>query len=81
MSEGCFYVMLEDGAWRVSNGGRTWGPYGNRKDAFFDAAHKAHEIYKTGVSTEVMVQGRDRQFRREWIGGQHSFPPQPLQAD
>lgn len=80
MSEGSFYVILEDGAWHVLNQGQTSGPYGSQKDAFLDAASKAHETYKTGVSSEVMVQGRDRQFRREWIGGQHAFPPQPLPA-
>lgn len=64
------------GAWKITYGGKTAGPYTTQRDAIkasVEAAHKAGADNPDGA--QVLVQGTDGRFRTEWTYGSDPYPP------
>jgi hypothetical protein len=70
-----YYVMYDDGAWKIQCDGENSEPYSDRHDAFRDAVALAHLDERNGREAEVIVQSKDSIFRPEWISSRDPYPP------
>jgi len=70
-----YYVVLHQGEWKIEYEGTHYGPYPAQKAAIRIAVDAAHQSGQNGHDAQVMVQGRDNQFRTEWTYGQDPYPP------
>lgn len=72
MSRVQYFVVLHGGQWKIKFNGEHYGPYDTQKAAIragVDAAHKSKG------DAQVLVQGKDNQFRTEWTYGRDPYPP------
>jgi hypothetical protein len=70
-----YYVVFDDGAWRIQCDGENSEPYSQRRDAFMDAVALAHLDDRNGRPADVIVQCDDRMFRAEWDSTMDPYPP------
>jgi hypothetical protein len=70
-----YYVVYEDGAWKIQCDGENSEPYARRSDAFKDAVGLAHLYDKNGREADVIVQGADDVFRPRWDSQRDVYPP------
>ena len=64
-----FFVVSKDGKWIVEHLGRTLGTHKTQADAMDDARKMAKRQHDEGHKAQVLVQGKDKQFRIEWTYG------------
>ena len=70
-----YYVVYEDGAWKIQCEGENSEPYSRRSEAFKDAVGLAHLDEQNGREADVIVQGPDDVFRPRWDSRQDVYPP------
>lgn len=72
-----YYVVLDQGVWKVKVDGVHYGPYPTQANAIAaarEAAQKWAAQYPIS-GAQVRVQGSDNQFRTEWTYGNDPYPP------
>ncbi len=65
-------LVLHEGQWKINYDGE----HATQREAIraaVDAAHKAGE--DNGDDAQVLVQGRNNEFRTEWTYGNDPYPP------
>lgn len=70
------YVVLHKGQWKIKLGDQYYGPYNSQCEAIDDAvetAHKEGQANRNGA--QVLVQGRNNEFRAGWTYGNDPYPP------
>lgn len=75
MARNEYYVVNHQGQWKISFGGKHFGPYDTQKQAIRVAVDAAHEAGRQGQDAQVLVQGTDSRFRTEWTYGNDPYPP------
>lgn len=70
-----YFVVRHEGQWKISYGGKHFGPYETQKAAIRAAVDAAHKAGKKGDDAQVLVQGMDSKFRTEWTYGNDPYPP------
>jgi hypothetical protein len=75
MARAHYYVILNQGQWKIKYGDKHYGPYETQKAAIRTAVDAAHQAGVNGHDAQVLVQGQDHQFRTEWTYGHDPFPP------
>ena len=70
-----YFVVLHQNEWKVKFDGKHYGPYGTQAQANRAAIDAAHEAGAMGYDAQVLVQGRDNQWRTEWTYGNDPYPP------
>jgi hypothetical protein len=61
-----FFVSFEDGMWLIKSGNQYIGGCQTREEALAFAIRKAES---KGISTQVLLAGKDRLFQTVWAGG------------
>jgi hypothetical protein len=75
MSRAQYFVVLHEDEWKVKLDGQHYGPYSTQEDAIRAAVDAAHKAGERGYDAQVLVQGRNHQFRTEWTYGHDPYPP------
>ncbi len=75
-----YYVIYDDGGWKIQCDGENSDPYPHRRAAFRDAVALAHLDVQNGRPAGVFVQGDDDMLRPEWDSATDTYPP-PLVPD
>ena len=70
-----YYVVLHEGAWKISFGGKRTSAYPTQQSAIDEAVSAAHEAYRKGWDAQVLVQSGNGLFREERTYGHDPFPP------
>ena len=70
-----YYVIYDDGGWRIQCDGENSDLYPHRRDAFRDAVALAHLDDRLGRQAEVFVQGDDLMLRPQWDSATDPYPP------
>ncbi len=70
-----YYVVLHDGQWKISHNDKHYGPYPTQAAAIRAAVDTAHTAGKQGHDAQVLVQGRNNEWRTEWTYGHDPYPP------
>jgi TPP-dependent trihydroxycyclohexane-1,2-dione (THcHDO) dehydratase len=64
-----FYVISNDGKWTIEHLSKNLGTYKTQTEAMDDARKMAKRQHDEGHKAQVLVQGKDKQFRTEWTYG------------
>jgi hypothetical protein len=75
MARAQYFVVLHNNEWKISFEKKHYGPYGTQAIAIRVAVDAAHKTGTQGHDAQVLVQGRDNQFRTEWTYGHDPYPP------
>jgi hypothetical protein len=75
MSRRQYFVVLHQSQWMINFEGQRYGPYKTQQDAIDIARKWARQSADQGYPSQVLVQGRDGQFRVEWTYGDDPYPP------
>jgi hypothetical protein len=75
MGRSHYYVMYENGMWKIQCDGENSEPYRRKRDAFRDAVALAHLDERNGRQAEVFIQSRDFMFRPAWTSDRDPYPP------
>jgi hypothetical protein len=75
MSRAQYFVVLHQSQWKINFQGQHYGPYHTQAVAIRAAVDAAHEAGRNGYDAQVLVQGRNNQFRAEWTYGHDPYPP------
>lgn len=67
-----YFVIRDQGQWKISQNGARSGPYATQRDAVRAAVHAAHAAGEQGLNGQVLL--RD-QFKIEWTYGIDPYPP------
>jgi Uncharacterized protein conserved in bacteria (DUF2188) len=70
-----YFVVLHEGKWKITFEGQRYGPYRTQEEAIDIAREWARQSAAQGHPSQVLVQGRDGQFRVEWTYGDDPYPP------
>lgn len=73
-----YVVVKHQGEWKISHGGKHYGPYGTgtQREAIRVAVDTANaEGKKNPDGAQVLIQGEDNKFRTEWTYGKDPYPP------
>jgi hypothetical protein len=70
-----YYVVLHEGQWKIKVNDKHHGPYRTQAAAIRVAVDAAQAAGEEGGNAQVLVQGRDNQFRTEWTYGRDPYPP------
>ena len=70
-----YFVLYEDGAWKIQCDGENSEPYADKHQAFKDAVGLAHLDDRNGREAQVIVQCEDDLFRPEWDSSRDPYPP------
>jgi hypothetical protein len=70
-----YYVVYDDGTWKIQCEGENSEPYPRKRDAFRDAVALAHLDERNGREAHVIVQNEDDTFRPEWDSSRDPYPP------
>ena len=71
-----YYVVYHESQWKIKLGDKHHGPYSTQKHAIRAAVDAAHKEGKTNpAGAQVLVQGKDNQWRTEWTYGSDPYPP------
>jgi hypothetical protein len=69
------YYVLQDGPdWKIRHEGRDY-PYPTREAALQAAIYTAYGSGRLGWDSEVLVQGPDGGWQRQWTYGRDPYPP------
>jgi hypothetical protein len=72
MQRAQYFVVRKDGRWKVSFGGKHFGPFHTQKHAFRCAVDAA---FATEGGAQVLIQGEDNRSRVAWTNGSDPYPP------
>jgi len=75
MSRAVYYVVSHGGEWKIKFNGEHYGPYITQSGAIRASVDAAHKAGKNGKDAQVLIQGRDNQWRTEWTYGHDPYPP------
>lgn len=75
MARAQYFVVLHQGQWKIGFQGEHYGPYQTQAEAIRYAVDAAQEAGRQNHDAQVLVQGRDNQFRTEWTYGHDPYPP------
>jgi hypothetical protein len=75
VSRAAYYVVLHQGQWKINFNDQHHGPYQTQAAAIRAAVDAAHKSGQNGHDAQVLIQGRDNQFRTEWTYGRDPYPP------
>lgn len=75
MAHDKYFVVLDEGQWKISYNGKHYGPYSTQAKANRVAIDTAKKSGDKGNQAQVFVQGRDSKFRAEWTYGDDPYPP------
>jgi hypothetical protein len=75
MARAQYYVVLDQGQWKVSFEGKHHGVFDTQAKAIRTAVDWAHAAGQKGHDAQVLVQGRDSKWRAEWTYGHDPYPP------
>ena len=75
MERSHYYVIYDDGAWKIQCDGENSEPYPRRHDAFRDAVALAHLDDRNGRPAGVFVQDDDLMLRPVWDSETDTYPP------
>lgn len=75
MARSQYFVVNHERQWKISFGGKHFGPYSTQRDAIRAAVDAANTSGKNGHDAQVLVQGANNQFRAEWTYGHDPYPP------
>lgn len=75
MARAHYYVVLHEGQWKISLDSKHFGPYSTQAAAIRAAVEAAHNSGEKGHDAQVLIQGKDNQFRTEWTYGNDPYPP------
>lgn len=75
MSRKVYYVVFHGGSWKVAFNRAHIGTYRTQGAAIKNAVAAAQRAGINGFGGQVLVQGRDGQFRTEWTYGHDPYPP------
>ena len=70
-----YVVAKQEGEWKITFGGKQFGPYTTEKAAIRAAVDAAHGTGKLGYDAQVVSLGEDNKRRTEWTYGQDPYPP------
>jgi hypothetical protein len=71
-----YVVVLHQGEWKISLGGKHYGPYRTQREAIREAVDTARKEGQSNADgAQVLVQGEDNRFRTEWTYGKDPYPP------
>jgi hypothetical protein len=70
-----YCVVFHEGRWKIEVNGNHHGPYNTQAAAIRVAVDAAQAAGEVGCDAQVLVQGRDNQFRTEWTYGRDPYPP------
>lgn len=70
-----YFVVQQDGSWRIRFRDGDFGPYRSREEAVMFAVDAAQQLGEKGEATEVCLMGENGHFRPEWTFGRDSYPP------
>jgi hypothetical protein len=70
-----YFVVLFNNHWHVTFESQRYGPYRTQAEAIEAAKEAAQKSASQGHPSQVLVQGRDHQFRVEWTYGDDPYPP------
>jgi uncharacterized protein DUF2188 len=70
-----YFVVFHQNQWKINFQSTHYGPYRTQADAIRAAVDTAHEAGRNGHDAQVLVQGRNNQFRAEWTYGHDPYPP------
>ncbi len=76
MARAQYIVVLNEWEWKVSHEGEYYGPFKTQAEAIRAAVDIAHKSGQQGHDAQVLVQGRDNQFRTAWTYGHDPYPPE-----
>lgn len=71
-----YFVMLQEGVWKVRRDGKFYGPYEGREAAVACAVDAAQTSGRNDRAAQVLIEGEDGEFRAEWTYGDDVYPPQ-----
>jgi hypothetical protein len=69
-----YFVLYDDGQWKIKAGYRLTGHYDSKTDAMRAAIDYAEKDGQTGRDAEVLIQDQDRIFHVEWVYGRDPYP-------
>ena len=72
MAHAQYFIIRDQGQWKILLDGVRYGPYATQRDAVRAAVDAAHESGLQGLNGQVLL--RD-QFRIEWTYGKDPYPP------
>lgn len=75
MARARYYVVLDNGEWKIKHNDLHYGPYGTQRDAIRVAVDAAHGSGTKGFDAQVLVQGQNNMWRTEWTYGNDPYPP------
>ncbi|MEQ1865984.1 MAG: DUF2188 domain-containing protein [Micropepsaceae bacterium] len=75
MARAQYFVVLHNAEWKINFDGKHYGPYLIQEFAIRAAVDAAHQSGRSGHDAQVLVQGRNNQFRTEWTYGHDPYPP------
>ena len=70
-----YYVIYDEGAWKIQCDGENSEQYPRRHDAFRDAVALAHLDVRNGRLADVLVQDDDLMLRPRWDSETDPYPP------
>lgn len=70
-----YFVVRQNGEWKISFESKHYGPYPTQAVAIKAAIDAAHAASTNGRPAQVLVQGLDSKFRTEWTYGEDPYPP------
>jgi hypothetical protein len=74
MTQAQYFVLNDNGQWKIKAGYRHTGPYDSKNAAMCAAINYAEKDGQTGRNAQVLVQGEDRTFRVEWTYARDPYP-------
>lgn len=74
MARAQYYVLSAGGRWKIRFDGQDYH-YDTQAQAMKTAVDAAHQVGEMGRDAQVLVQGRDGQWRAEWTYGHDPYPP------
>ena len=75
MAHAQYMVVIRQGAWNISFGGKDYGPYKTQREAIRAAIDAAQGSGKKGAEAEVLLQGTNNKYITEWTYGRDPYPP------
>jgi hypothetical protein len=74
MTKAQYFVLHDDGEWKIKVGYRHTGPYDSKSAAMCAAIDYAEKDGQTGRDAQVLVQDEDKTFRVEWTYRRDPYP-------
>lgn len=75
MARNSYYVVTQNGEWKISHNQKHFGPYQSQRAAIRAAVDAAHSSGQQGIDSQVLIQGQNNQWRAEWTYGNDPYPP------